>query len=103
MFLELVQVGRGTRDVRRTATRAALLAAGGDEAEVVLQRLSGSSRPQGGVGTPAPVRLLVVRQGVEMRAEGHAPQATGSGERGALLVDVVHDALIEEWATLQQE
>ena len=88
MFLQLVHVGRGTRDVRKTATRQEILEAGGPEAETVLHRLSGG-RPSGRLAnTPAPPRLLVV----------HAPDVPGGQDER---VDLVHDALVEQWKTFR--
>ena len=54
MLLELVHPGRGVRDVRKTATREELLAAGGAEAEGVLLRLSGGAKEGPSAPRPAP-------------------------------------------------
>jgi hypothetical protein len=79
MLLKLVKSGRGTGDGRQTASRSEVVEAGGagEDGERALLGLSGG----GGTEREEPkLRLLVV-----------------SGER----VDLVHEALIRRWKTLQ--
>ncbi len=85
MFLELVQVRRSTRDVRKSCARSTLLASGGAEAEYVLLRLSGGAAVQSEAATP---RLLVADR---------AASAVGDAET----VDLIHDSLVERWTTLR--
>jgi WD40 repeat protein len=82
LLLALVKVGHGTRNVRRTlALSEALEVAGGPEqGHDLLLRLSGGRAPQSPVGVPAPPRLLVVEE-----------------ER----VELIHEALLEQWRTLR--
>jgi WD40 repeat protein len=81
LLLALVKVGRGTRDVRRALTFAEAVAmAGGEIGHGILTRLSGGRAPQMPVGAPAPPRLLTV---------------------GTERVDLVHEALLEQWRTLR--
>ena len=82
LMLGLVKRGRGTRDVRSTLPldEAIALAGGGEQGHQVLTRLSGGRDPRAPAETPAPPRLLAVGQ-----------------DR----VDLVHEALLEQWSTLR--
>jgi len=82
LLLALVKVGHGMRDVRRTrALSEALEVAGGPEqGHDVLLRLSGGRVPQVPLEGPSPPRLLVVEE-----------------ER----VELIHEALLEQWRTLR--
>jgi hypothetical protein len=84
LLVELVELHPQGRDTRRVLPRAAALAAaGGDaKAEALLLRLSGST--PGHARDTLPVRLVTVH---------------GEGEHA--VVDLVHDALLREWATLR--
>ncbi len=75
MFLELVELGRGTADRRRARPKSVLLSVGGPHAEPSLLRLSGQD------GTRAPLRLLTVDEQDQ--------------------VDVIHDVLISDWPRLK--
>jgi tetratricopeptide (TPR) repeat protein len=88
LLLRLVKIGRGTENTRRTASREeAIEAAGwGTEAERVLGRLSGERDPDKPEGAAAEPRLLVVSQ--DEADEGR--------------VDLVHEALLRQWATLRR-
>jgi hypothetical protein len=79
LLLRLVKVGRGSENTRQTASREAALGAagGGPEAERVLERLSSG------------------------RAKGLARLVVVSREAGNERVDLAHDALIHQWATLR--
>jgi hypothetical protein len=86
LLLRLVKIGRGADDTRQAASRAEVLAAaGGKDAESVLVQLSGGSGPNG-VGA-IKARLVTV-------GDGEDP--------GAQRVDLIHDALLQEWGMLRQ-
>ena len=92
MLLQLIQVGRGTQDVRKSAAKSTLLSAGGDDAETVLVRLSGG-RIKGEIRCDAPPRLLAI---------GEVATAGGSQENDtAQVVDLIHDSLVTEWETFR--
>jgi WD40 repeat protein len=82
LMLALVKVGRGARDVRRALTleEAVTAAGGGSTGHGILVRLSGGRAPHSPADLPAPPRLLTVTQ-----------------ER----VDLVHEALLEQWQRLR--
>jgi hypothetical protein len=84
LLMRVVKTGRGVEDVRQTVMRQdALEAAGGEDAEEVLLRLSGGRDP-GSLASPASVRLLVV-----------------SGEGREARVDLVHESLLTQWKMLR--
>jgi hypothetical protein len=87
LLLRLVKIGRGSEDTRRPATRSEALAAagGGEEAERVLAKLSGERAHRAGGATETTVRLVVV----------------SGAEDGEPRVDLVHEALLQRWATLR--
>jgi len=82
LMLALVKVGPGTRDARRARTieEAVTAAGGGETGHGILVRLSGGRAPQMPAEAPAPPRLLAV---------------------GTEHVDLVHEALLEQWRTLR--
>jgi WD40 repeat protein len=82
LLVQLVQVGRGTEDTRRTVPRSRLLSCVARDAESLLARLSGGRDPNAPVDAPPPPRLVTV------------------GEDGQ--VDLVHEELIRQWTTLQR-
>lgn len=86
LLLRLVRLGQdGEKTTRKSAAREAVLrAAGGDhEAEVVLRRLSGGLELGQAPGRGrASVRLLTI-----------------GSEEGAERVELLHDALMEQWKT----
>lgn len=83
LLLSLVKVGRGSRDIRRALSldEAREVAGGLERGHALLSRLSGGRAPQDPPGCPARPRLLVVE-----------------AER----VDLVHEALLEQWETLRR-
>lgn len=90
ILLELVSVGTGVRDVRRSVEKAALLSAVQDpQAENLLAYLSGG-RLFGSAQVDEHPRLVVV----------HEPDGTGGNSTPR--VDLVHEALLEEWSRLRE-
>ena len=86
-LLELVQIGRGQKDVRRPRSRRQVLSAmGGENPERVLARLSGGRDPEAPPSS-VPARLITVSR---------------SGEDDSLdRVDLIHEALLEHWPRLR--
>ena len=82
LLLALVKVGRGARDIRRALTleEAREVAGGGQTGHEIINRLSGGPAPHLAAEPPAPPRLLTV---------------------GKERVDLVHEALLEQWRTLK--
>ncbi len=84
-LLELVQIGRGNKDVRRPRSRQQVLSAmGGEDAERVLARLSGGRDPEAPPSSVPPRLVTVSRSGDD------------SNDR----VDLIHEALLEHWPRL---
>ncbi len=85
-LLELVQIGRGHKDVRRPRSRQQVLSAiGGEDAEQVLARLSGGRDPES-PPLNVPPRLVTVSR---------------SGDDSHDRVDLIHEALLEHWPRLR--
>lgn len=109
MFLRLVHVGRGSRDVRRTASQHRLLEAAsgqGVDAAEVLRLLCGGQPLDAPADEPTPPRLLVTSDGVGSRFQEETPPSDETPNRKRLptlsaTVDLVHDILLDEWQTLR--
>jgi hypothetical protein len=86
LLLRLVRIGRGADDTRQTASQDEVLAAaGGEDPELVLTRLSGGRDPMGAGGALA--RLVMVGE------------QEAAGERR---IELIHEALLGEWGTLRR-
>ena len=105
LVLQLVQVGRGAaRDTRRSRPRDELLTGdAAQDAEIarVLHRLSGGRAGDAAADAPAPLRLLVIRGEAAPDGLGDAPGSAPAMD--SLLVDLAHDALLDEWPKLRDD